>query len=194
MERRSQMDPTNMSPWDALSESAKAFANLILGEDQTNLLRDNCSSYPQLLEENRLLKVEVASLKETLPFKDKYENLQKEFRKVAAERDSLSSQVLQLNHTQAEYERLKSAYQKTKGQLAAIQDQSNTLKSSIDQYTALEVLYQAFKITCERCGLDIRRIPILVFLQFQLQDGSNRTMNFAFHRQAKNKWSNVSNH
>lgn len=188
------MDPTNTNPWDALSESAKAFANLILGESQTNLLQENCSSYSQLLDENQHLKVEVASLKETLPFRDKYENLQKEFRKVAAERDSLSSQVLQLNHIQAEYDRLKSAYQKTKGQLAALQDQSNSLKSSIDEFTALETLYKAFKAHCEKYGIDVRRIPVLLFLQFQLQDGTSRAMNLTFHRQAKDKWSLVSNH
>jgi len=185
------MEPIQQNSWDALSESAKAFANLILGEDQTNLLQDNLASYPQLLTENQQLKVEVASLKETLPFKDKYENLQKEFRKVAAERDSLSSQVLQLNHKSSDYERLKSAYQETKGQLAALQDQLRTFKSSINQLTALETLYQGFKAYCDRLGVDIRRIPTNLFLQFQLQDNSNRTMNLAFNRTSKDKWTMI---
>jgi len=181
------MDPTQSS-WDALSESAKALANLILGENQTDLLRDNLSSYPQLVNENSQLKVEVASLKETLPFKDKYENLQKEFRKVAAERDSLSSQALQFNHMSKDYDRLKDAYQKTKGQLAALQDELKTNKSSINQFTALETLYQGFKAYCDGCGVDIRRIPTNVFLQFQLQDGSNRMMNLGFNRVSRDKW------
>lgn len=184
------MDPTPTS-WDALSESAKAFTNLILGESQTNLLQENLSSYPQLLDENRRLKVEVASLQETLPFKDKYENLQKEFRKVAAERDSLSSQALQFNHMSKDYDRLKDAYQMTKGQLAALQDQLNTTKSSINQSTALETLYQGFKGYCENYGIDIRRIPTNLYLQFQLQDGSNRSMNIAFNRVSKDKWTNI---
>lgn len=185
------MGPVQQSSWDALSESARAFANLILGEDQTNLLQDSLASYSQLLSENQQLKVEVASLKETLPFKDKYENLQKEFRKVAAERDSLSSQALQLNHKSKDYERLKSAYQKTKGQLAALQDQLETSRSSINQYTALETLYQGFKAYCERHGVDIRRIPTNLFLQFQLQDNSNRTMNLMFNRVSKDKWTRI---
>jgi chromosome segregation ATPase len=182
------MEPIPQNSWDALSESAKAFANLILGEDQTNLLRDNLASYSQLEIENKQLKVEVASLKETLPFKDKYENLQKEFRKVAAERDSLSSQALEFNHMSKDYERLKNAYQKTKGQLAALQDQLESSKTSINQFTALETLYQGFKNYCDECGVDIRRIPTNVFLQFQLQDGSNRTMNLGFNRVSKDKW------
>lgn len=185
------MDPVLQDTWDALTESAKAFAELILGESQTDLLRDNLTSYPQLISENTQLKAEVASLKETLPFKDKYENLQKEFRKVAAERDSLSSQVLQLNHTSNEYERLKSAYQETKGQLAALQNQLKTNKSSIDKFTALETLYQAFKASCERFGHDIRRIPTNVYLQFQLQDGSNRTMNLGFNRVSRDRWTKL---
>jgi chromosome segregation ATPase len=185
------MESNPQSSWDALSESAKAFANLILGEGQTNLLRDNLTSYPQLEAENKQLKVEVASLRETLPFKDKYENLRKEFRKVAAERDSLSSQVLKFNHMSADYDRLKSAYQKTKGQLAALQDQLNAEKSSINQYTALETLYQGFKASCSRSGVDIRRIPTDVFLQFVLQDGTNRTANLGFNRISKDKWTRI---
>lgn len=185
------MEPVQQSNWDALSESAKAFANLILGDDQTNLLRDNLASYSQLLSENEQLKVEVASLKETLPFKDKYENLQKEFRKVAAERDSLSSQALRSNHMSKDYDRLKSAYQETKGQLAALQDQLKTSKSSINQFTALETLYQGFKACCERYGVDIRRVPVNLFLQFQLQDSSNRTMNLRFNRVSKDKWTRI---
>lgn len=185
------MESNPQNSWDALSESAKAFANLILGEGQTDLLRDNLTSYPQLLAENKQLKVEVASLKETLPFKDKYENLQTEFRKVAAERDSLSSQVLKLNHMSSDYERLRSAYQKTKGQLAAIQDQLKTDKSSINPYSALETLYQGFKESCSRIGVDIRRVPTDVFLQFQLQDGTNRTMNLKFNRVSRDKWTKI---
>jgi DNA repair exonuclease SbcCD ATPase subunit len=183
------MEPTHQNSWDALSESAKAFANLILGENQTNLLRDNLASYSQLEIENKQLKVEVASLKETLPFKDKYENLQKEFQKVAAERDSLSSQALKFNHMSKDYERLKDAYQKTKGQLAALQDRlESSQRFSINQYTALETLYQGFKNVCDRNGVDIRRIPVTLFLQFRLQDGSNRTMNLKFNRVSKDKW------
>jgi DNA repair exonuclease SbcCD ATPase subunit len=185
------MEPIPQSSWDALSESAKAFANLILGENQTNLLRDNLASYSQLEAENKRLKVEVASLKETLPFKDKYENLQKEFRKVAAERDSLSSQALQFNHMSKDYDRLKDAYQKTKGQLAALQDQLESSKTSINQFTALETLYQGFKDYCSRNGVDIRRIPTNLFLQFHLQDGSNRTMNLGFNRVSKDKWTRI---
>lgn len=182
------MEPIQQSNWDALSESAKAFANLILGEDQTNLLRDNLSSYSQLEAENKQLKVEVASLKETLPFKDKYENLQREFRKVAAERDSLSSQALKFNHMSADYDRLKSAYQKTKGQLAATQSQLEAKKSSINEFTALETLYQGFKAACSRSGADIRRIPVDLFLQFTLKDGTNRSLNYTFNRVSQDKW------
>lgn len=185
------MEPTTKSSWDALTESAKAFAELILGEYQTDILRDNLASYSQLEIENRQLKTEVASLKETLPFKDKYENLQKEFQKVAAERDSLSSQVLKFNHLSADYDRMKSAFQLTKGQLATVQNQLNSIKSSIDKYTALETLYQSFKITCAGLGVDIRRIPTIVFLQFALQDGSNRTMNWKFNRVSKDKWTTI---
>lgn len=185
------MEPTNMSSWDVLSESAKTFANLILGENQTDLLQDSLASYSQLISENKQLKVEVASLKETLPFKDKYENLQKEFRKVAAERDSLSSQALQSNHILKDYERLKDAYQTTKGQLAALQDQLETSKSSINQFTALEILYQGFKAYCDGNGVDIRRIPVDLFLQFQLQDGTNRTINLRFNRVSKDKWTKI---
>jgi chromosome segregation ATPase len=185
------MESNPQSSWDALSESAKAFANLILGENQTDLLRDDLASYSQLQTENQQLKVEVASLKETLPFKDKYENLRREFLKVAAERDSLSSQVLRSNHMSADYDRLKSAYQKTKGQLAALQDQLETTKSSINQFTALETLYQSFKATCSRNGVDIRRIPTDLFLQFKLQDGTNRTMNLRFNRVSKDKWTRL---
>lgn len=185
------MDSKSPEKWDALTESAKAFANVILGEDQTDLLRDSLLSYSQLQEENNQLKVEVASLHETLPFKDKYENLQREFRKVAAERDSLSSQVLKFNHMSADYDRMKSAYQKTKGQLAALEDQLRNEHSSIDEYSALETLYQGFKMCCGRAGIDIRRIPTNVFLQFQLQDGSNRTMNLGFNRVSKSKWTRI---
>lgn len=185
------MEPVQQSNWDALSESAKAFANLILGESQTDLLRENLASYSQLVSENKRLKVEVASLKETLPFKDKYENLQKEFRKVAAERDSLSSQALQFNHMSKDYERLKSAYQETKGHLAALRDQLKASKSSINQFTALETLYQGFKASCKGYGIEIRRIPINLFLQFQLQDGSKRTMNIAFNRVSRDKWTRI---
>lgn len=182
------MEPTPENKWDALSESAKAFAELILGENQTDLLRDNLTSYSQLETENNQLQVEVASLKETLPFKDKYENLQREFRKVAAERDSLSSQALKFNHMSADYERMKEAYQKAKGQLATMQDQLEANKRSINQFTALEALYQGFREYCSRSGVDIRRIPTDVFLQFQLQDGSKRTMNLGFNRASKDKW------
>lgn len=185
------MEPDTQSSWDALSESAKAFANLILGADQTNLLQDNLASYSQLQIENQQLKVEATSLKEILPFKDKYENLQKEFRKVAAERDSLSSQVLKYNHLSADYDRLKSAYQKTKGQLVALQDQVLKQNSALNQFTALEILYQGFKEYCERYNVDIRRIPTNLFLQFQLQDGSNLTLNLLFNRISKDKWTRL---
>jgi DNA repair exonuclease SbcCD ATPase subunit len=185
------MEPVPQNSWDAMSESAKAFANLILGAGQTDLLRDNLASYSELQAQKELLKVEVATLQEYLPFKDKYENLQKEFRKVAAERDSLSSQALQTNHMSKDYDRLKDAYQKTKGQLAALQDQLESSKTSINQFTALETLYQGFKEYCSGAGVDIRRIPTNLFLQFQLQDGSKRTMNLGFNRVSKDKWTKI---
>jgi predicted RNase H-like nuclease (RuvC/YqgF family) len=185
------MEPIPQNSWDAMSESAKAFANLILGAGQTDLLRDNLASYSELQAQKELLEVEVATLQEYLPFKDKYENLQKEFRKVAAERDSLSSQALKFNHMSKDYDRLKDAYQKTKGQLAALQDQLEAKSSSINQFTALETLYQGFKAKCDGVGVDIRRIPVQVFLQFQLQDGTNRTMNISFSRVSADKWSIV---
>jgi chromosome segregation ATPase len=185
------MEPNPQNGWDALTESAKALANLLLGEDQTNLLREHVSSYPQLLAENKQLKAEVASLKETLPFKDKYENLQKQFRKVAAERDSLSSQVLQLNHKSKDYERLKSAYQETKGKLAALENQMEEYKSSIGEYSALEILYQAFKRYCNRFGVKTSQIPTNVFLQFQLQNEKALTLNQAFNRQSRIKWTKL---
>lgn len=186
------MEPNPQDMWDALSESAKAFAEMIMGSDQTDLLHNNLSSYSQLLAENNQLKSEVASLQETLPFKDKYENLQKEFRKVAAERDSLSSQVLRYGHLSADYDRLKSAYQETKGQLATMQEKLEASKSSITQWTALETLYQGFKAYCDKHGVDIRRVPIDLFLQFRLQDGKGTTMNLSFNRVSKDKWTRTS--
>lgn len=186
------MEPNPQDMWDALSESAKAFAEMIMGSDQTDLLHNNLSSYSQLLAENNQLKSEVASLQETLPFKDKYENLQKEFRKVAAERDSLSSQVLRYDHLSADYDRLKSAYQETKGQLATLQKQLETSKSSITQWAALETLYQGFKTYCNGRGLDIRRVPFDLFLQFRLQDGRGTAMNLSFNRVSKDKWTRTS--
>jgi len=158
------MEPTTKGKWDALSESAKAFAELILGENQTDLLRDNLTNYSRLETENNKLQVEVASLKETLPFKDKYENLQREFRKVAAERDSLSSQALKFNHMSADYERMKEAYQKAKGQLATLQDQLDVNERSINQPTAPEALYQGSGEYCAKNGVDIHCIPTNVFL------------------------------
>jgi chromosome segregation ATPase len=182
------MNQNPLENWDALSESAKAFAEAFMGKDQTDLFHNGLLSYSQLQIENKQLQAEVASLKETLPYKDKYGNLQAEFRKIAAERDSLSSQVLKLNHITAEYDRMKSAYQETQGKLAALQEKMEDSKSSISKWTALEVIYQAFKTSCERTGRDIRRIPTEVHLQFILQNQERTTVNLSFKRMSKDKW------
>lgn len=187
------MEPVQAN-WDALSESAKAFADLLFkdisNQEDLRPLND-LPSYSQLCEENKQLRDKVASLEENPPFKEKYGNLRKEFQKIAAERDSLSSQILRLNHDHKDYERLKSKYQETKGKLATIQQGIEDKKSSITQESALEVLYQGFKSYCDRCGVDIRRIPTNVFLQFQMQDGSNRTSNFMFNRRSKDNWTKI---
>lgn len=187
------MESNPLENWDALSESAKAFAEMIMGSDQMDLIHDSVLSYSQLQSENKQLKSEVASLKGTLPFKEKYENLQREFRKIAAERDSLSSQALKFNHMSADYDRMKSAYQETKGQLAALRESMEGQRSSISEWSALEALYQGFKAYCARCGYDIRRIPVDVFLQFQLQDSKRSTMNLKFNRKARDKWTKLNN-
>lgn len=183
------MEPTNQDPWDALSESAKAFANLILGEFDTNILRDNVLSYSELLAENEQLKAEAASLNENLSFKDKYENLQKEFRKVAAERDSLSSQALKFNHMSSEYDRMKDAYQKMKDQLAAEKWRSSFYRATTSRWAALENLYKGFQEYCSKNGLDINRFSTQLFLQFQLQDTHKQTLNISFRRESNGQWS-----
>jgi len=180
----------NPSPdyFDAFSESAKALIELVMGADQTDQLHQEIVSYSQLKSENDSLKAEVASLKESLPFKSKYENLQTEFRKVAAERDSLRAQELEVSRLRNEFERCKSAYQQTKGQLAALQNQIEERKSSISAFSALESLYQVFKATCDRSGVDIRRIPTVVGLQFSLQDQTNRGAYYEFSRTSATNW------
>lgn len=183
------MEPTNQNPWDALPESAKAFANLILGEFSTNILRDDILSYPELLAENKQLKAEAASLNENLSFKDKYENLQKEFRKVAAERDSLSSQALKFNHMSSEYDRMKSAYQKTKDRLAAVEWRCSFYQATVSQWTALETLYKGFQEYFNETGLDISHFSTKLFLQLQLQGTSKRTLSVSFRRESDGKWS-----
>lgn len=183
------METTNQNQWDALSESAKAFANTILGEYQTDLLRDDILAYPQLLEENKQLKAEAASLKENLPFRDKYENLQKEFRKVTAERDSLSSQALEFTRMSSDYEKMKRAYREMKGNLAAVQSQLDSIKHPMTDQDLLEALYQSFKRMCDGYGVDIRRIPANLYLQLQLQDSKGTAISLAFNRKSKDKWS-----
>lgn len=180
----------NSSPdyFDAFSESAKALIELVLGEDSTDQLHQEVVSYSQLKSENDSLKAEVASLKESLPFKSKYENLQSEFRKVAAERDSLRAQELEISRITNEFERCKSAYQQIKGQLAALQNQIEEGKSSISAFSALESLYQVFKESCDRSGVDIRRIPIVVGLQFSLQDQTSRGSYYEFSRTSSKNW------
>jgi len=186
------METNPQNEWDALSKSAKAFAQVLLGDDQTDRLRDNLLSYSQLEDENKQLQAEVASLKEILPFKDKYENSHKEFLKVAAERDSLSAQVLNLSHISSDYERLKNAYQEMKGKLATVETELKELKSSISgTFASLESLYQGFKEYCAQSGVDISRIPIKVFLQFQLQDKTKRGKGFTFLRRSRDKWITV---
>ena len=177
--------------FDAFSESAKALIELVCGEEATDLLHQGIVDYSVLLEENNRLKAEVASLKENLPFKTKYENLQQEFRKVAAERDSLRAQSLRLDQVQHEFERCKEAYQKTKGQLAALQSQVEEGKSSTSAFSALESLYQVFKETCNRSGVDIRRIPTHVSLQFSLQDGTQRGSIYEFNRTSSTNWQRI---
>lgn len=183
------METVPGNSWDALEEASKAFANLVLGKDQTDIFRDQLSSYSDLLDENSKLKVEVASLREILPFKDKYENLKKEFLKVTAERDLLSSQALDSSHKSADYERLKSAYQKTKGQLAAVRERLNSTMNSINQFTLLEHLFQGFRRKYLERGLEIDQVPTHLFLQLTLQDGTARLVNKMFARSSQGTWS-----
>lgn len=184
-------DTTTLDTFSPFEEASKALLEVMLGTDLTNQLAQEMLSYSDLLEQNTILQEEVASLKENLPFKDKYENLQQEFRKVASERDSLRAQELEMTRIRKEYDRLKSAYQSTKGQLATLQSQIEDIKSSTNAYSSLESLYQAFKEHCDRSGVNIRRIPCKVNLQFQLQDSTRRGANYGYIRTSATNWQKV---
>lgn len=184
-------DHTTQSSLSPFEEASKALLEVVLGSEQTDLLAQNMSDYFQLLEENSALKGEVASLKEILPFKDKYGNLKIEFQKVASERDSLRAKELEFSRLRTEYEKLKAIYQSTKGQLAAVQGQIENTKSSTGPYSALESLYQTYRGICDRSNIDIRRIPTLVTLQFTLQDESGRGTAFQFRRTSATNWKRV---
>lgn len=185
------MDDTTHSIFSPFEEASKALLELMLGTDQTDQLAQEMLSYSDLLNQNATLQDEVASLKENLPFKDKYENLQREFRKVASERDSLRAQELEMTRIRKEYDRLKSLYQSTKSQLATLQSQVEDIKSSTNAFSALESLYQTFKQHCDRSGVDIRRIPCKVYLQFQLQDTLQRGTNIGFVRTSATNWQKI---
>lgn len=181
-------DTTTLNSFSPFEEASKALLEVMLGTDLTDQLAHEMLSYSDLLEQNTILQEEVASLKENLPFKDKYENLQQEFRKIASERDSLRAQELEMTRIRKDYDRLKSAYQSTKGQLATLQSQIEDVKSSTNAYSSLESLYQAFKEHCDRSGVDIRRIPCKVNLQFQLQDSTKRGANYQYIRTSATGW------
>lgn len=184
-------DHTTHNVLSPFEEASKALLEVMLGSEQTDHLAQHMLDYFQLQAENNALKEEVASLKETLPFKDKYENLRKEFQKVASERDSLSARELESTRLRNEYERLKEAYQSAKGQLATIQSQVEDVKSSTDAFSALESLYQTYKQACQRQNVDIRRIPTVVSLQFHLQDGTGRGTALQFRRTSAKKWEKI---
>lgn len=181
-------DTTTLGMFSPFEEASKALLEVVLGTDLTDQLAQEMLSYSDLLEQNNILQDEVASLKENLPFRDKYENLQKEFRKVASERDSLRAQELETTRIRKEYTRLKSQYQSTKGQLATLERQVEDLRSSTNAFSALESLYQTFKKQCDSSGVDIRRIPCKVNMQFQLQDSTGRGANYGFVRTSATNW------
>jgi predicted RNase H-like nuclease (RuvC/YqgF family) len=182
------MTSQSPEPFDAFAEVAKAFMEVVLGPEETTQIRHQMTSYSDLIDENNRLQAEVASLRENLPFKSKYENLQVEFRKVAAERDSLRAQELEVTRIRNDYEKCKSAYQQVKGQLATVQKSLEEGKSSITPFSALECLYQAFKETGDKNGVDVRRIPTKVGLQFTLQNGSNQGLYWEFLRTSATNW------
>lgn len=176
-------------PLDYFSESSKALLEVVMEKEQTDLFRGEMKDCFTLLEENNRLQAEVASLKENLPFKDKYENLQREFRKVAAERDSLRAQELNNSHRQHEYDKLKVEYQSLKGKLATYEMQEERQKASLNAFSNLEPLYQVFKADLFSRGIDIRRIPTTVNLQFILQNDMHRGSIYQFNRTSADKWS-----
>jgi DNA repair exonuclease SbcCD ATPase subunit len=186
-------DVTTQNIFSPFEEASKALLNLILGSDEYNQLAQNMVDYFDLIEQNNSLLEEVASLKEKPPYKDKYENLRVEFQKVASERDQLRAQELEMKRIKSEYNTLKSKYQSTLGQLATLQRSIEDTKSSINQWSALESLYQVFKGTCAKAGVDIRRIPCQVDLQFILQDRQNsqRGSSYGFVRTSKTNWKRV---
>lgn len=182
-------------PFDVFSETAKALAEVMLGESRTDFLRQLSCDFSALEAENRRLMAEAASLgqdlQESLQFREKYENLKREFQKVAAERDDLRAKDLDATRVQQNYGKLKEAYQSKSEQLAALKKSVEDLKSSTNAYSSFENLYQAFKESCERSGADIRRIPVQIGLQFLLQDGSGRGTSFTFLRKSKTNWKRI---
>lgn len=187
-------DPSAL-PFDAFSESAKALIEVVLGKDQTDSFDQKMKDYSTLVAENSQLKAEAASvtaqLQETLSFKDKYGNLSIEFRKVAAERDSLRAKDLDATRIKADYEKLKGAYQLKNDQLAALQTSLEDQKSSVDAFSSLESLYQVFKETCERNGRNIRRIPVKIGVQFTLQNENGGGSSWYFIRRSRTNWQRV---
>jgi len=183
----------NTLDFDLFSESAKAFINMSLGSEGYKDLKEDFKSYSSLQIENENLRAEVESLKEDPLFKSKYENLGKEFRKVAAERDSLTAQKLEFVRMSEEYNRMKEKYQQLNSQLSTYENLLENAKAkSKDPWAPLESLYQAFKDSLDQSGIDIRRIPMLISIQFVLDDSSHRGVSFTFRRTSATKWDKVS--
>lgn len=183
------MQNPSSESFDVFGEASKALLEVMLGTDQTDQLAENMLDYSQLLKENNSMKEEVASLKENLPFKDKYENLSQEFRKVAKERDSLRAQELEFSRFKIEYERMKGEYQSTKGQLATAEKKLEDLKSSISPFSALEAIYKAFEKDALRHNVDIRWDPCDVNIQFIVRNKQMLGRVYSFHRAGKSSWS-----
>jgi predicted RNase H-like nuclease (RuvC/YqgF family) len=178
--------------FDAFEESSKALLELMMGSEETDRFHQELLSYSELLVRNKELEAKVATLERDVPaLQDKYENLRKEFQKVAAERDSQHAQVVELSHIQHEYGELKTAYQSTKSSLATAQKRLEGLKSSISSLMALEKIYQSFKAELAREGVDTRRHITYLDIQFRIE-GQPGVMARTFRRTSSDKWDRIS--
>jgi len=184
-------DPLSQENDFQLTESCKAFLNSIAGErvifstdlrtiDEMNILIEELTDKVRSLQQ----------IEENPPYKDKYENLLNEFRKVVKERDRLKSLELSKQQTEYELNQLKVKYQSVLKEKTNIKSELEDIKISSNQKHVLEDYYQSVKHVLASKGIDTRRQKLLFVIELQSDKGG--VVRQRVGRQSATKWVNGS--
>lgn len=175
---------------EVLTESARALLSLSLGKDHEVPLRKKIKSYSDLLEQNEQLTEKAADLdKRSRLYEAKYENLSKEFQKVAAERDSLSASDFELNRLKVECEELEKANQLLREELAATKEgiQANLAPMPVPEL--LDHILVRFEEDIAKQGYKpCMPVPIQLNLEIWYQDQNQAGLIYDYTRYPNGSW------